>query len=156
METSAARRSETHPTSPNPAPGVLAMLQSCSKTERRALRSLAIHRHVDRGQVICEVGEFADELFVVLDGAVVVWTAGDTFAPLGAGDAFGEMAPLARTPRRTTATALAPTALLVFRRREFAKLLDRAPRVARTLLRAANTRLRSCSAQDVEVDARAG
>ena len=80
---------------------------------------------------------------MILDGAVAVQTPGEAVSRLGAGDAFGEMAPLARTPRRSTVVAIAPTALLVFRRREFAKLLDRAPRVGRALLRAASTRLRS-------------
>ena len=154
METTTASRSgSTGSTSPTPAPGVLAVLQSCSSIERRALKSLAIHLHVDRGQVVCEAGDFGDELFEVLEGAVVVQGADDAVTRLGAGDAFGEMAPLARTPRRTTVTALAPTALLVFRRREFAKLLDRAPRVGRALLRAASTRIRSQSADPIEVDA---
>ena len=150
--TTASRSGSTRSTSPNPAPGALAVLQSCSAVARRALKTLAIHLHVDRGQVVCEAGDFGDELFVILDGAVVVHAADDAYTRLGAGDAFGEMAPLARTPRRTTVTALAPTALLVIRRREFAKLLDRAPRVGRALLRAASTRVRAYSADPVEVD----
>ena len=138
---------------PDPTPGALGVLQSCTGIELRTLKSLAIHLHADRDQVICEAGEFGDELFVILNGAVVVQTADEAVTRLGAGDAFGEMAPLARTPRRTTVTALSPTALLMFRRREFAKLLDRAPRVGRALLRAASTRLRSYSANAIEVDA---
>ena len=150
METYAATRNQSA-AEPTPTPGALTVLQSCSGNERRALKSLAIHLHVDRGEVVCQAGEFGDELFVILDGAVAVQTAGDALSRLGAGDAFGEMAPLARTPRRSTVIAIAPTALLVFRRREFAKLLDRAPRVGRTLLRAASTRLRSCPAEAIEI-----
>ncbi len=149
-------RADDVATNTNPDRGALAVLHSCSAVERRALKLLAIHLHVDRGQVICEAGDFGDELFVILDGAVVVQAADDSVTRLGAGDAFGEMAPLARTPRRATVTAFAPTTLLVFRRREFAKLLDRAPRVGRALLRAASTRVRSYSADSsdsVEVDA---
>ena len=128
METYAATRSQRAEQSDQaPGPGALAVLQSCSGFERRVVKSLAIHLHVDRGQVVCEAGEFGDELFVILDGAVAVQTPGETMSRLGAGDAFGEMAPLARTPRRSTVVAIAPTALLVYRRREFAKLLDRAP-----------------------------
>lgn len=135
------------------APGALAVLQSCPAVERRLLRSMAVHVHVDRGEVVCRPGEFGDELFVILDGAVVVQTTDEALSYLGAGDGFGEMAPLARTPRRSTVIALAPTALLVFRRRELAKLLDRAPLVGRALLRAASTRLRACPDRAVEVDA---
>lgn len=127
------------------------MLQSCSGGERRLLKSLAAHRHVDRGRVICEAGGFGDELFVIVDGAVAVETPDEPVTHLGPGDAFGEMAPLARTPRRSTAVAIVPTALLVFERREFAKLLDRSPRVGRALLRAASVRLRSCTDQSVDI-----
>lgn len=122
--------------------GALAVLQSCSGTDRRLLKSVAVHLHVDRGQVVCEAGEFGDELFVILEGAVAVQAPGEPVSRLTAGDAFGEMAPLARTPRRSAVVAITPTTLLVFRRREFAKLLDRAPRVGRALLRAASVRLR--------------
>jgi len=152
METYAATRS---PATEEPArgPGALAVMQSCSGVERRVLRSLAIHLHVDRGQVVCEAGEFGDELFVILDGAVAVQTPGSAVTRLGAGDAFGEMAPLARTPRRSTVIAITPTALLVLRRREFVKLLDRAPRVGRALLRAASVHLRaSVPAPDPQVE----
>jgi CRP-like cAMP-binding protein len=152
METDVATRSESD-AERIPAPGALAVLQSCSRIERRAVRSMAIHLHVDRGQVVCEAGDFGDELFVLLEGAVVVETRGEALRRLGAGDGFGEMAPLARTPRRSTVTALAPTELLVFRRREFALLLDRAPRVGRALLRAASTRLRACPDHALEVRA---
>jgi CRP-like cAMP-binding protein len=145
METYAATRSqpaEDQRPDPTPGPGALAVLQSSTGFERRVAKSLAIHLHVDRGQVVCEAGEFGDELFVILEGAVAVQTTGEAMTLLGAGDAFGEMAPLARTPRRSSVVAIAPTALLVYRRPEFAKLLDRAPRVGRALLRAASTRLR--------------
>ncbi len=133
-----------------PGPGAIAVLQASTGTERRMLKSLATHLHVDRAQVVCEAGQFGDELFVILDGAVVVQAPGEPATRLAAGDAFGEMAPLARTPRRSTAIALAPTSLLVFRRREFAKLLDRAPRLGRALLRAASVRLRA-GVESVEI-----
>jgi CRP-like cAMP-binding protein len=152
METYAATRSQrAEQSNPAPGPGALALLQSCSGFERRVVKSLAIHLHVDRGQVICEAREIGDELFVILEGAVALQTPGETMSRLGAGDAFGEMAPLARTPRRSTVVAIAPTALLVYRRREFAKLLDRAPRVGRALLRAASIRLRPCPDEAVEI-----
>jgi CRP-like cAMP-binding protein len=152
METHAATRSKKseRPDAP-PGPGALAVLQSCSGSEQRFAKSLALHLHVDRGQVVCQSGEFGDELYVILDGAAAVQTPGDAMTRLGAGDAFGEMAPLARTPRRSTVVALAPTELLVYRRREFAKLLDRAPRVGRALLRAASTRLRTRTDEAVEI-----
>ena len=152
MDTYAATRlHEAQEQDAAPAPGALAVLRSCAGVERRAARSLALHLHFDRGQVVCRAGEFGDELFVILDGAVGVQAPGDATTHLGPGDAFGEMAPLARTPRRSTVVALAPTALLVYRRREFAKLLDRAPRVGRALLRAASTRLRTRTDEAVEI-----
>ena len=154
METDA---SITNPGTVEPTPpsatGALTVLRSCSGAERRTVKTLAVHLHVDRGQVICQADEHGDELYVILDGAVAVHTVGEPLHHLGAGDAFGEMAPLARTPRRSTVVAVAPTALLVFRRREFAKLLDRAPRVGRALLRAASTRLRGRHRDAIEVGA---
>jgi CRP-like cAMP-binding protein len=123
-------------------PGALALLRSCNRPELRAVRALGAHLHVDRGQVVCRAGEFADQLFVVLEGSVVLGERSATRSRLGPGAGFGEMAPLARTARRYTVVAVAPTDLLVFHRREFAALLERAPRVGRALLRAASTRLR--------------
>ena len=152
MDTYAATRlHESGEQDAPPAPGALAVLRSCAGVERRAARSLALHLHVDRGQVVCRAGELGDELFVILDGAVGVQAPGGATAHLGPGDAFGEMAPLARTPRRSTVVALVPTALLVYRRREFAKLLDRAPRIGRALLRAASIRLRAGTDESVEI-----
>jgi CRP-like cAMP-binding protein len=141
METDAAIDTQ-RADDPTRGAGALAVLKSCSGIERRQLKSLAVHVHVERGQIVCEAGEFGDELFVILEGAVAVQAPGEPVTRLTAGDAFGEMAPLARTPRRSTVVALTPTTLLVFRRREFAKLLERAPRVGRALLRAASVRLR--------------
>jgi CRP-like cAMP-binding protein len=155
METDASSTTNQQPVEPAPtaAAGALTVLRSCSGSERRMVKMLAVHLHVDRGQVICRADEHGDELFVILDGAVVVQTPGEALSRLGAGDAFGEMAPLARTPRRSTVVAIAPTALLVFRRREFVKLLERAPRLGRALLRAASTRLRTNPEDAVEVNA---
>ena len=149
METDAATASPR--TELTPGSGALAVLHSCSGAERRLLKSLALHLHVDRGEIVCEAGDFGDELFVILHGAVAVQTRAEPVTRLTAGDAFGEMAPLARTPRRSTVVAIAPTTLLVFRRREFAKLLDRSPRVGRALLRAASVRLRAGTGESVEI-----
>jgi CRP-like cAMP-binding protein len=140
-------------TAAEPLPGALALLRSCNRPELRAVRTLGAHLHVERGQVVCRAGEPADELFVLLAGSVLVGEEPAKRCRLGPGAGFGEMAPLARTPRRHTVVAFAPSDMLVFHRREFAALLERAPRVGRALLRAASSRLRPAPHRLEEVGA---
>jgi CRP-like cAMP-binding protein len=65
-----------------------------------------------------------------------------TFAYLGAGDFFGEMALIEGGTRTASATAVEDSRLLVIRKRDFQGLLERDPALVRYLLKAVCARLR--------------
>lgn len=139
------------PDRPNDA---LPVLRGRSRRELRLVRSLARHVHVDRGRFVCREGDYADELYVILRGAVAIGEGfGEVGGPvavrrLGPGEGFGDVALLAWTPRRTSAMAIVPTDLLQLGRRELVTLLERAPDLGRALLRAGRLLSRGDEAVD--------
>jgi len=91
--------------------------------------------------------EDADAMFIVLSGRVKIFSDSSgrkkkTFAYLGPGDFFGEMALIEGGTRTASATAVEDTRLLAIRKRDFQGLLDRDPALVRYLLRTVCARLR--------------
>lgn len=87
------------------------------------------HRHLNAGAVIFEEGDQGNALFIVADGEVKITVKSPTqrditLALLGPGDAFGELSLLDNSARSASATATAPTELLVVHRRDFLALVD--------------------------------
>jgi CRP-like cAMP-binding protein len=107
------------------------------------------------GTVLCTEGRAGQECFVLVAGEVTVAIGGSEVATLGAGSVFGELAVLDGEPRTATATATTPVCVLVFTRREFADLLEDAPRVARRILATVGARLRQTDRRLPVVDATA-
>jgi CRP-like cAMP-binding protein len=87
------------------------------------IERLADEVSVKAGKVLAKEGAPAHEFFVILDGSVEIARAGKRLRTLGAGDFFGEIALIGKIPRTATATAVAPTDLLVVGHREFTTLL---------------------------------
>jgi CRP-like cAMP-binding protein len=98
------------------------------------------------GRVIIEEGAPGDELMVVLDGRASVRRGDRTIAECGPGQWFGEMALLDDQPRSATVVADEPMRLLTISRKDFRKLLTKAPRLAETLLASLSTRIRELQA----------
>jgi CRP/FNR family transcriptional regulator, cyclic AMP receptor protein len=121
---------------------VLHPFRDCTRSQLRAIDSLATGVRVEAGRVLCREGERGGEFFVIVSGAVAVSLGNRVLRQLDRGEGFGEVALVDHGPRIATATALAPSELLVFNRREFATLLDRVPSVTRVLLGTAIARLR--------------
>jgi CRP-like cAMP-binding protein len=104
--------------------------------------------------VIINKGAPATHLFIVVSGRVKVSASSEdgkeiTFAILGPGEVVGELALLAGSEHSATVTALEPTELLVFERRDFLALLQGQPDFAVDLLTTVCTRLR-CSTEMTE------
>ncbi len=97
------------------------------------------HRY-GRGEVIFHEGDLAETIHFVAEGRVAArrtTPAGDsaTFAVMGRGEAFGEMAMLSPSARRTsTVSALEPTVTLTLRYADFDRLRRAHPAVERLLV----------------------
>lgn len=96
---------------------------------------LADEVDVAAGKVLATQGAPGHEFFIIVDGSVEISKDGMPVRTLGAGEFFGEMAMLGRIPRTATATATAPTRLLVVGHREFTALLVDHPKIQEHVLR---------------------
>lgn len=96
--------------------------------------NLAREITVEPAERVFVEGESGDELYVVLRGKVLL-TKHDLFlAEIGPGGHLGEMALIDASPRTTTATAEAPTKLIVISRKDFQDILRKEPPLAIKLL----------------------
>lgn len=114
------------------------------------LRMLEQTSHLQRfkaGEVIFKEGDPGDGLYIVDEGEVqisVIVADGQRkqLAKIGPGDFFGEMAVLESAPRSASASALMATTVRFIPSAELFKVLERAPKVAVSLLREVSQRLR--------------
>jgi serine/threonine protein phosphatase PrpC/CRP-like cAMP-binding protein len=101
------------------------------------------------GDRLCEEGDMANELFVILRGKVDLNAKGNRIARLSQGSHFGEMALIDATPRSATATALSDGKLLIITRDDFFEILRKEAPLAVKLLWAfvqeLSTRLRQAN-----------
>jgi CRP-like cAMP-binding protein len=97
---------------------------------------LADEVDVPSGKVVAKEGAAGHEFFVILDGKVDITKGGRLVNTMGPGDFFGELAMLGKVPRSATATAAAPTRLLVVGHREFTSLLTSHPTIRDKVLKA--------------------
>lgn len=88
-------------------------------------------------------GDVGDALFIVVAGAVRIFTDGRTLNRMGEGDVFGEMAVLSAVPRVASATTIGATTLLRLDRADLDALIDERPELTRSLIRTLARNLRS-------------
>jgi serine/threonine protein phosphatase PrpC/CRP-like cAMP-binding protein len=86
------------------------------------------------GDTLCEQGDMANELFVILRGEIELSSNGSHITQLGGGSHFGEMALIDATPRSATATATTDGKLLVITRDDFFEILRKEAPLAVKLL----------------------
>lgn len=71
-----------------------------------SVASLAVERSLEAGEVLCRQGEVGGEMYIVLDGQLVVETAeGDRLADVGPNSVVGEMGLVETRPRSATVVA---------------------------------------------------
>jgi CRP/FNR family cyclic AMP-dependent transcriptional regulator len=92
------------------------------------------------GSVLCRQGEYAREVFLVVDGHVAVSLCDRPISVVGRGAIVGEMALLEGLVRSATATALDDVTVLVMSAGEFHGLLGDLPVVAANILALAASR----------------
>ena len=76
------------------------------------------------GEVILREGRLGRELFIILDGTVVVTRAGRVVNEWGPGDYFGEFAAIEAAPRSATVTATSDLDVLIVGPREFDAMME--------------------------------
>ena len=87
-------------------------------------------------------GDPGESIFVVLRGEAGVRKGDAEIASLGAGEHFGEMALVDRTPRLASAVAESDCELLAINRNVFLELVKHSRRFAASLLSAVSERAR--------------
>ncbi len=102
--------------------------------------------NIEPGQVLFREGDAGEDLYVVLEGELLisrrVREIEDVIATRGHGEVVGEMAVVSHRPRSATVTAGKPTHLLRLSRAAFEDLLSRSP--------SASTAIMSCMASRIE------
>jgi CRP/FNR family transcriptional regulator, cyclic AMP receptor protein len=111
------------------------LFAACSKKELAEVASIADEIDLPEGKILIKEGGQGREFFVLVDGTVDVIQGEETVASMGPGDFFGEIALVAKTPRKATIQATSPVRALVITDRAFRALLDRSPQIQNRVLR---------------------
>ena len=126
------------------------LLKPLPERDLKEIYKISRIREYGPGETIFAKFTKADQMFVVLEGRVKIFTRSGgkkrkTFAYLRAGDFFGEMALLAGATRSAAADAVEHTKLLVIENRDFQRLISGHKDLPLYLLRAVSERLRQAN-----------
>jgi CRP/FNR family transcriptional regulator, cyclic AMP receptor protein len=112
----------------------------------------AQRRVLGKGELLFNVGDDSESLYVVADGRIRIWTVSATGVEvtlnvLTTGAVFGEIGMLDGSVRTAGASAMASTQLISLARRTFFEAMDRDPKLARNVIDLLCKRLRWTSAR---------
>jgi CRP/FNR family transcriptional regulator, cyclic AMP receptor protein len=79
---------------------------------------------IQEGEVILREGRVGRELYIIVEGTVVVTRAGKIVNDWGPGDYFGELAAIDASPRSATVTATSDLDVLVVGPRELQSMME--------------------------------
>ena len=97
---------------------------ACTDEQLAEIARMAERLHVQQGEVILREGRLGRELYIILEGTVVVTRAGRTVNEWGAGDYFGELAAIEEAPRSATVTATSDLEVLIVGPRELEAMME--------------------------------
>jgi CRP-like cAMP-binding protein len=97
---------------------------ACSNEQLAEMARLAERLHVQQGEVILREGRLGRELYIILEGTVVVTRAGRIVNEWGPGDYFGELAAIEAAPRSATVTATSDLEVLIVGPRELEAMME--------------------------------
>jgi CRP-like cAMP-binding protein len=108
-------------------------------------------RSVDPGETVFEEGDSGDQMFIIQEGQVRVTKKiggrEHTYAVLGKGDFFGEMAIVTNTKRTATVKAATHCKLLCFNREGFLSMINKNPKIALNIIDKLCRRLQNSNMQ---------
>jgi CRP-like cAMP-binding protein len=123
---------------------------ACADEQLAEIARLAEHLHVQKGEVILREGRLGRELYIILDGTVVVTRAGRTVNEWGPGDYFGELAAIDEAPRSATVTATSDLEVLIVGPRELEAIME-IPGFRNALLLGMSRRIREADDKLAEI-----
>lgn len=97
---------------------------ACTDEQLAEIARVAERLHVQQGEVILREGRLGRELYIILDGTVVVTRAGRIVNEWGPGDYFGELAAIEAAPRSATVTAKSDLEVLIVGPRELDAMME--------------------------------
>jgi len=112
------------------------------------IAAVAIEVEFPADHVIARQGEIGTGFFVIASGGARVVRDGETVAPLGPGDFFGELSVLDGRPRVAQVIAEGPTTCLAIASWDFEALLLDEPKITLAILRGLVGRLRDLTESD--------
>jgi serine/threonine protein phosphatase PrpC len=110
------------------------LFESATLRELRLVASIAERRDEKAGKLLFREGQAGSEMFVLVEGEVVITRGGQHLATLGPGCAFGEMALLDAPQRSASALVTQNATLLVLSRHRFDQLMRQDDGVAARLM----------------------
>ena len=119
------------------------LFSHCSKKQLAEIASITTLIDVPAGTVLIREGAVGREFMVVVEGTAEVRRKGRKINQLGAVDFAGEMALISGAPRNATVTTSMDSSLLVVTDRQFWELLERAPDMQTSIIKAMGERLHS-------------
>lgn len=119
------------------------------RAQLRRLALMAKEVSHPAGKEVATEGRGGLAFHVILEGSASVSKGGHELRTLRPGDYFGEISMIDDKPRSATVTALEPLKALAIPHRDFVRVVDEDPNVARYLLRTLCARLREAEARPV-------
>lgn len=123
------------------------LFKDLSDADIEVMNDLAIEKHVAKGNVVLTEGDVGDSLFTIVSGRVKVYIGDEDgreiiLKILGPGDFFGEMSLIDSQPRSASVSTLENSVFRTLSHQAFETCLQRAPRIAATVMQALAKRLR--------------
>jgi CRP-like cAMP-binding protein len=118
----------------------LPLFNTLPEEDRTAIAGYVDEVDVPPGERLISEGDFAYEFFVVEHGEAQVTVEGERVGALGPGDFFGEVGLMLTGRRTATVTALSPMVLVTMFERNFRKVEEQYPAVAKRLREAVKER----------------
>ena len=110
------------------------LFRGYQETDLRMLAPYLSTRDLLEGDVAVREGEYGEEMYVIVSGAVEISRQGIPLAQLGPGAHFGQLALVSEAASAATASALFPTRLLVLHKEGVQALCERRPELATRFL----------------------
>lgn len=105
-------------------------------------RNASDSQSIPAGTVICRAGDPGDTMFSIIDGTVEILLDDKILETLAAGELFGEMSLIDKSPRSATARAKTDCKVVPIDEKRFLFMVQQHPFFALEVMRVLTTRIR--------------